>query len=142
MQRTTLRISIRISIAILLALLSTLALPTTAAAQTTPLAPSQRQITGTVVLDRGCDGQLGGERLLRARIAVQVVDLTTGEVVATVDTVKGRWTAAVPLQGDYGVQLPLWLARAGYIASPANQTVSSAISSTEPAAPLGICRSA
>ena len=139
--------------ATLIALIA-LSLPTLTHAEesapTQPQAGAGRIISGDVVLDRNCDGSLHGDRRVRttAKIAVQIIDLSSGDVIATVDVVKGQWVATVPLQGEYGVTIPRWLGQMGYSPSPVGDSIlvggdftSRPIESTTAAAgPIGLCR--
>ena len=125
--------------------------PTTAFASdgpTQPQAGAGRIISGTIVLDKDCDGSLHGDRRIRttAKIAVQIIDLRSSDVIATVNVVNGRWSTTVPLQGEYGVTIPRWLGQMGYSPSPTGESIlgadftSGPIESTNAAGPIGLCR--
>ena len=135
----------------IIALIVALSAPAITHAECAPVQPSAgagRVIGGPVVLDRNCDGSFKGDRRIRttAKIAVQVVDLRSGDVIATVDVVRGHWSATVPLQGEYGVTIPRWIGQVGYMPSPAGDSIlthdftSGPISSTITAGPIGLCR--
>lgn len=104
----------------IIAILFAMSTTTVSAAETTPTAGSSSLIlSGTLVLDRNCDGKLGrADTPLSARIALHIVNLASGEVEQTVDANRGRWSARVPIFGRYAVQAPAWMARQGYAPAP------------------------